>query len=76
MSTRNTFKTAPLVCPYCAAERGAQIGGNPDGSAAEGRDFACGSFWLRAAPELYQSPECKVAAATRASQLNPQPSAI
>lgn len=72
MSARNTFTQAPLVCPFCSAERATQIGGNPDGSNAEGRDFACGSFWLRAAPELYQSAKCKVASAKqRSASLNP-----
>lgn len=72
MSTRNTFTQAPIACPFCAGGRVAEIGGNPDGSNAEGRDFACGSFWLRAGPDLYQSTECKVAVAKqRSASLTP-----
>lgn len=57
------FSSAPKACPFCQASAAGQIGGNPDGSDAEGRDYMCGSFWLRAAPVPYQSAECKLAAA-------------
>lgn len=59
MST-TALESAPLTCPTCGAARTLQIGGDPDGYSVVGWDYACGSFWLRGAPQMHHPLQCKI----------------